>query len=367
MEENYQRVIKLSNIKIFKSEHYFQYFKSIFTLLQPVSVKNVNTKIKLFNIEDKYSIIKKNKINYWNLFYKFLSTPSDTEFPKIIDKYLQSYAKNILKKLIQLSTKYTLDINKLKQEYLAFCQKKISPTNRKRSIFFSPKKNLLILGRKNKLIKNRQIIIDNIAKNNYTPKPRNSIEKVLYKIKHKAFKEIVNEYIGNINAESLFKRKIEIQCMYSRKFSPKFDKYRNKLYIKNKCKIPDFTNDENNSHFYKSIKSCDYKSIKKVKLNDCMNYKSSDNIFKNSCFSEFSYNNKKVSNLKNTNFDKNNKRLTKNISYNNKYMNKVFFSLPLMEEKFGINNRYEINDYVTKNVVNDICYIDRNNFSYYNF
>ena len=363
MDENCQKLITISNIKIFKSEHYFQYSKNILTLLQPINL--INDKIKIYNLDLEYSITKRIKINYWNLIYKYLLTSSDTELSTIIDKYLQSYAKNIYKKLIQLSSKYKLDIDKLKQEYLNLCQIKIS-SKFKKSIFLSPERNLLILNKKNKTLKSHKIFANDITKKYYTPKPTNSIERELYKIKHKAFKEIISEYIGNVNVGSLLKRKEEIQCMYFRKFGPKFEEYKNKLFYKSKYKNDYLANNNSNQ---KTIKRNDFKNIKVLKLNNCTNFKSSDNIFENACFSEFNSNKRSNLRSKNNKLDKNitfipNKILKKSMSYNNKYNKKVCFSMPLLKEKFGINNRYGINGYKPKNIINKKYFINSKDFFY---
>ena len=123
MDINYQKVMKKLKIKLFKSERYFDYFKSLLLLLS-IPSNSTEKKEKVYNlINSKHSIKMKPTKKFWVSIYLSLHQPStmfsDSEDLNILEeKYIQYFAKIINKQLCSLSIIYSAPLNTLKKEYL---------------------------------------------------------------------------------------------------------------------------------------------------------------------------------------------------------------------------------------------------------
>ena len=390
-----QKIFDESNIRIFKNKKYFHQFRKLLLTVSPLPVKPIQEKIKIYNnLKLKYSIIKKNNspINYWKKFYEyFFKFKKDSSIVK--EKYLLFYSRYILKKLIQLEIQYSLELDFLKQEYLVYCYKKMYPKIRK-----SLKVTDHNLSSKNSTSSNDDLDIDlifNNTKNNATEKnnqkyscwslnPRNSIEKELYNLKVRSSKEIVDGYIGNINVDNIFQRKVEIKLSYRKYFGQKSNQkdrsiFSNRFKFRSPSKNSNFLNFNNYNKLLK--KSENVYSDKNI----IGNYKSKDdfvkNIYNNIIDESEIYNspsNKKSKTINNprrycykTNIkNKNNKLyysispINKNMS-NKKFIERIWLTLPLLK---GNNNLLIFDDkndkYCKNNIINKKYYINCNDLFY---
>ena len=229
MDVNYQKIIKKQKIKLFKSGHYFEYFKS---LLLSLSLPNNTSskKEKVYNlVKSKHSIQVKQTKKYWSLIYFSLQKPSNifsNEMSILEEQYLQFFCKIINKNLYSLSVIHSAPINVLKQEYLNLCIKFINNTRSRRMRtlrMLSRKDNLLQLS-ESKNIDNENNDHNNNDKssedddneeNNYkkylkNKKPKTLLEKEIFRLKVKSSNQVVDEFIGDIKYERLEKDKKEI-------------------------------------------------------------------------------------------------------------------------------------------------------------
>ena len=208
MDVNYQKIIKKQKIKLFKSGHYFEHFKSL--LLSLSSPNNTSTKKeKVYNlIKTKHSIQAKQTKKYWSLIYFSLQRPSNNfsgEMSILEEKYLQYFCKIINKHLYSLSVIYSAPINVLKQEYLNLCIKLINNSRNRRM------RTLRILSRKDNLIQSltesKKIDSDNNDNNNNdksnkykkylkNKKPKKLLEKEIFRLKIKSSNQVIDEFIG---------------------------------------------------------------------------------------------------------------------------------------------------------------------------
>ena len=230
MDVNYQKIIKKQKIKLFKSGHYFEYFKS---LLLSLSLPNNTSskKEKVYNlIKSKHSIQVKQTKKYWSLIYFSLQKSSNIfsdEMSILEEQYLQYFCKIINKLLYSLSVIHSAPINVLKQEYLNLCIKLINNTRNRRMRtlrILSKKDNLMQLSADSKNIDNENNDNNNNDKssedddneeNNYkkylkNKKPKTLLEKEIFRLKVKSSNQVVDEFIGDIKNERLEKDKKEI-------------------------------------------------------------------------------------------------------------------------------------------------------------
>ena len=230
MDVNYQKIIKKQKIKLFKSGHYFEYFKS---LLLSLSLQNNTSakKEKVYNlIKSKHSIQVKQTNKFWSLIYFSLQKPSNhfsDEMSILEEHYLQYFCKIINKQLCSLSIIHSAPINVLKQEYLNLCIKLINNTRNRRLRtlrIISRKDNLMQLSADSKNIDNEKNDNNNDDKssedddneeNNYkkylkNKKPKTLLEKEIFRLKVKSSNQVVDEFIGDIKNERLEKDKKEI-------------------------------------------------------------------------------------------------------------------------------------------------------------
>jgi len=235
MDINYQKVMKKLKIKLFKSERYFEYFKSLLLLLALPS-NRTEKKEKVYNlINTKHSIKMKTTEKFWVSIYFALHQPStmfsDSDDINILEeKYIHYFAKMINKQLCSLSIIYSAPLNVLKQEYLNLCIKSINNTRNKRL------KTLRILtkkeNRKTSRMESKKIDKDIDGNNNEkssedddneennfkkywkNKKPKTLLEKEIFRLKVKSSNQVVEEFIGNINNEKLEKNKKEISFLY---------------------------------------------------------------------------------------------------------------------------------------------------------
>ena len=216
---NYQKIIKKLKIKLFKSERYFEYFKS-FLISLIIPPEDSIKKIKVYNlINSKHSIQKKPPKKFWYCIY-IKMVNSSNEFPNNIsmleEKYLQYYSLYIYKYLCSISEIYSADINLLKQEYLNLCIKFINHTKNKRLKTLRIASNSSDSNNKNNnnISKEKSSEDDDDNEKNIKKygdkKPKTLIEKELFRLKIKSSNEIVDEFIGDINNDLLIKKKKEI-------------------------------------------------------------------------------------------------------------------------------------------------------------
>lgn len=228
---NYQKIIKKLKIRLFKTELYFEYFKTL--LLSLTLPENISTeKTKVYNlIKSKYSIQKKKTKEYWYLIFTSLQKPSiifSENISLLEEKYLQYYSQYIFKYLNSISIIYSAPINVLKQEYLNLCIKFINHSKNKRykTLRILPKnalKQTLYESKYNNEKNNNdsnekssEEEDDDDSKKNKMKKyivynrPKTLIEKELYKLKIKSSNEVVDEFIGDINNDLLLNKKKEI-------------------------------------------------------------------------------------------------------------------------------------------------------------
>ena len=235
MDINYQKIMKKLKIKLFKSEHYFDYFKSLLLLLSTPS-NSTQKKEKVYNlITSKHSIKMKPNQKFWVSIYFSLHQPStifsDSDDINILEeKYIQYFAKIINKQLCSLSIIYSASLNILKQEYLNLCIKSMNNTRNKRmkSLRLIPKKDHKKASRMESQKIEKDIDGNNNEKssedddneeNNFkkywkNKKPKTLIEKEIFRLKVKSSNEVVDEFIGNINKEKLEQNKKEISFLY---------------------------------------------------------------------------------------------------------------------------------------------------------
>ena len=391
---NFKKIFEKSNIRIFKNKKYFTRFKNLLLTISPLPDKPILTKLKIYNnLKLKYSIIKKNNspLNYWNIFYgSFIKGKKDSSIIK--EKYLQFYSRYIQKKLTQLESQYSIELNILKQEYITYCQKKINPKFKKSLKItepeLSPKNNILSNEdiEKNKAINKTR---NNITENNITKNifrslnPRNSIVKELYNLTNKSSRGVVDEYIGNINVDNIIKRKVDIQVSYVKKFGQKPKQKDNYIFTnKFKFKTPSRrTNYLNFNNYNKFLKKPQKLHINK---NIISNYKSKEDISKtiynNTDESKTcnSLNNKKSNTINNSRrygykMNIKNKKKTfcntispiKKCTINKKFIQRVWLALPLLKGK----NKLLIYDdkkdkYCQNNIINKKYYINCNDLFY---
>ena len=235
MDINYQKVMKKLKIKLFKSERYFDYFKSLLLLLTTPS-NSTEKKEKVYNlINSKHSIKMKPTQEFWVSIYLSLHQPStmfsDSDDINILEeKYIQYFAKIINKQLCSLSIIYSAPLNTLKKEYLNLCIKFMNNTRNKRmkTIRILTKKE----NRKTSRIESKKIDKDidgndneksseddDNEENNFkkywkNKKPKTLLEKEIFRLKVKSSNQVVEEFIGNINNEKLEKNKKEISFLY---------------------------------------------------------------------------------------------------------------------------------------------------------
>jgi hypothetical protein len=216
---NYQKIIKKLKIKLFKSERYFEYFKS-FLISLIIPPEDSIKKIKVYNlINSKHSIQKKPPKKFWYCIY-IKMVNSSNEFPNNIsmleEKYLQYYSLYIYKYLCSISEIYSADINLLKQEYLNLCIKFVNHTKNKRLKTLRIASNSSDSNNKNNnnISKEKSSEDDEDNEKNIKKygdkKPKTLIEKELFRLKIKSSNEIVDEFIGDINNDLLIKKKKEI-------------------------------------------------------------------------------------------------------------------------------------------------------------
>ena len=231
---NYQKIIKKLKIRLFKSERYFEYFKS-FLISIDISQDESTKKEKVYNlIQSKHSIQKKPTKKFWYSLYIILQKPS-IEYPDELsfleEKYLQYCAQYIYKYLCSISIAYSAEIDMLKQEYLNLCIKFINHSKNKRIKtlrIISKQKSLkqsLYDGRNKDNMKNTENNArhgnekssddeDDNEKNNFnkyeSKRPKTLLEKELFNLKLKSSNEVVDEFIGDINNDLLINKKKEI-------------------------------------------------------------------------------------------------------------------------------------------------------------
>jgi hypothetical protein len=232
MDVNYQKIIKKQKIKLFKSGHYFEYFKSLllsFSLPNNTSSK----KEKVYNlIKSKHSLQVNPTKKYWSLINISLQKPSvnfSDEMSILEEQYLLYFCKIINKHLYSLSIIHSVQINVLKQEYLNLCIKLINNTRnrRMRTLRMLSKKNVMQLSSDAKNINNENNDNNNNDKssedddneeNNYkkyfkNKKPKTLLEKEIFRLKVKSSNQVVDEFIGDIKNERLEKDKKEINFL----------------------------------------------------------------------------------------------------------------------------------------------------------
>ena len=235
MDINYQKVMKKLKIKLFKSERYFEYFKSILLILTTPS-NSTEKKEKVYNlINSKHSIKVKPTRKFWVSIYFSLHQPStifsDSDDINILEeKYIQYFAKLINKQLCSLSIIYSAPLKTLKQEYLNLCIKFMNNTRNKRM------KTLRLISKKDKRKTSRMESKkmdkdidgndnekssedDDNEENNFkkywkNKKPKTLLEKEIFRLKVKSSNQVVEEFIGNINKEKLENNKKEITFLY---------------------------------------------------------------------------------------------------------------------------------------------------------
>jgi len=235
MDINYQKVMKKLKIKLFKSERYFDYFKSLLFLLSTPS-NSTEKKEKVYNlINSKHSIKVKPTQEFWVSIYLSLHQPStifsDSDDINILEeKYIQYFAKIINKQLCSLSIIYSAPLNTLKQEYLNLCIKFMNNTRNKRMKtirILSKKENRKTSRMESKKIdkdidgndNGKSSEDDDNEENNFkkywkNKKPKTLLEKEIFRLKVKSSNQVVEEFIGNINNERLEKNKKEISFLY---------------------------------------------------------------------------------------------------------------------------------------------------------
>ena len=234
---NYQKIIKKLKIKLFKSERYFEYFKS-FLISLIIPPEDSIKKIKVYNlINSKHSIQKKPPKKFWYCIY-IKMVNSSNEFPNNIsmleEKYLQYYSLYIYKYLCSISEIYSADINLLKQEYLNLCIKFINHTKNKRLKTLRIASNSSDSNNKNNnnISKEKSSEDDEDNEKNIKKygdkKPKTLIEKELFRLKIKSSNEIVDEFIGDINNDLLIKKKKEIFFLHYIKYKKNYNILMNK-------------------------------------------------------------------------------------------------------------------------------------------
>ena len=235
MDINYQKVMKKLKIKLFKSERYFEFFKSILLILTTPS-NSTEKKEKVYNlINSKHSIKVKPTRKFWVSIYFSLHQPStifsDSDDINILEeKYIQYFAKLINKQLCSLSIIYSAPLKTLKQEYLNLCIKFMNNTRNKRM------KTLRLISKKDKRKTSRMESKkmdkdidgndnekssedDDNEENHFkkywkNKKPKTLLEKEIFRLKVKSSNQVVEEFIGNINKEKLENNKKEITFLY---------------------------------------------------------------------------------------------------------------------------------------------------------
>ena len=393
---NYQKIFEKSNIKVFKNKKYFTRFKNILFTISPAPIKPIQEKIKIYyNFKLKYSIIKENvpRLNYWNVFYEsFIKSQNDSSIIK--EKYLHFYSKYILRRLTQLESRYSIELDILKQEYIIYCYKKINPKKKKSLKItennISPKNSILPTEDKEiRIIFNstRNNITENNNKkinNCWTLNPRNSIEKELYNLKSRSSKEVVDEYIGNTNVDNILSRKVDIQLSYVKNFGQK-SKQKDKFIYSDRFKFQTPSKKINYLNFNNYNKVLRRSENVYSNRNIISNYKIKDedtkDVYYNNIDENKVYNrppNKKSTTINNprrhcykTNIKIKNNTYFNSISpikksiNNKKFFQRVWLSLPLLK---GNNNLLIYDDkkgkYYQNDIINKKYYINCNDLFY---
>ena len=144
---NYQKIIKKLKIRLFKTERYFETFKTLLLSLNATE-NNLSEKTKVYNLfKFKYSIQKKHSANLWYTIFISFKKPSiviSDDKSLLEEKYLQYYSLYILRYLNSISLIYSAPITLLKQEYLNLCIKFISHSKNKtmKTLRILPKNSL---------------------------------------------------------------------------------------------------------------------------------------------------------------------------------------------------------------------------------
>jgi hypothetical protein len=418
---NYQKIIKKLKIRLFKTERYFESFKTLLLSLD-LSESNLSEKTKVYNlIKSKYSIQKKHSNNFWYTIFISFQKPStfiSDNMSLLEEKYLQYYSLYILRYLNSMSLLYSAPIIVLKQEYLNLCIKFINHSKNKKmkTLRFLTKNSLKqsLHETKKKKAKDENSNIDNKDKSSEEDdddnkrnslkkyfdlkRPKTLLEKELYKLKLKSSNEVVDEFIGDINNELLMNKKKEICFLHFIK-TKKNKIFRRFLSKETRKNINTLNENEimynNNIDKYKTIFSLEMKiknesyrknKNKRNKLNLKMALNNNNNIYNNTINiknnnymlsenNEIAKNNEPLKRKKITmnisksenRFRKPNKKISKNclskcLSFNKKkvFKNNRLLYLPLLSKyENDIINTVNDNEFINKKY-----YINRNDLFY---
>ena len=418
---NYQKIIKKLKIRLFKTERYFESFKTLLLSLD-LSESNLSEKTKVYNlIKSKYSIQKKHSKNFWYTIFISFQKPStfiSDNMSLLEEKYLQYYSLYILRYLNSMSLLYSAPIIVLKQEYLNLCIKFINHSKNKKmkTLRFLTKNSLKqsLHETKKKKAKDENSNIDNKDKSSEEDdddnkrnslkkyfdlkRPKTLLEKELYKLKLKSSNEVVDEFIGDINNELLMNKKKEICFLHFIK-TKKNKIFRRFLSKETRKNINTLNENEimynNNIDKYKTIFSLEMKiknesyrknKNKRNKFNLKMSSNNNNNIYNNTINiknnnymlsenNEIAKNNEPLQKKKITmnisksenRFRKPNKKISKNclskcFSFNKKkdFKNNRLLYLPLLSKyENDIINNVNDNEFINKKY-----YINRNDLFY---
>ena len=236
---NYQKIIKKLKIRLFKSERYFVYFKTLLISFN-LPPDEIEKRIKVYNlIQSKHSIQKRQTTKFWYSLYILFQKPSiefEDELNLLEEKYIQYTVQLIYKYLYSIALTYSAEIDLIKQEYLNLCIKFINHTKNKR---LKTLKILKILKKqdslkkpvydtknkentKNELNNNKSKSSDDEEENEKNnsnkfdnKRPKTMLEKEIFRLKMKSSNEVVDEFIGDINNDLLIKKKKEICFLHN--------------------------------------------------------------------------------------------------------------------------------------------------------
>ena len=237
IDVNFQKIIKKLKIRLFKSERYFEYFKTLL-ISYNLPPDEIEKRIKVYNlIQSKHSIQKPQSNNFWYSLYDSFQKPSiefEYELNLFEEKYLQYTVQLIYKYLISISMAYSTEIDIIKQEYLNLCIKLINHTKNKRlktlriikkqdslkkSIFETKNRDNIKNESNNNKSNDKSSDDEENEKNNLnkfvSKKPKTMIEKEIFRLKLKSSNEIVDEFIGDINNDLLINKKKEICFLHN--------------------------------------------------------------------------------------------------------------------------------------------------------
>ena len=242
-------IIKQQNVPLFKAKKFFNHFREV---LMENHQKN-DKLIKIYKItQKKYNFIKSKQSNYWKIIKESLFSNSQSlyfESSLLEYKYLKFFAFKILKYLAQISTKYSISIDILKQKYVLLCADKlqINLINNEQKQNLNESINQINLQKNQKFLTPVERISDNEKKhnrllkirfgqklkltdtkikkfsmkknkenrnNNNNEKLLNNLDYELLKLNTMLPKDTVDDFIGEIDIDTLFKKSRDISFKY---------------------------------------------------------------------------------------------------------------------------------------------------------